>query len=136
MGEARAHVPLGFDVTAPISCISSSLEEVEDVVVYVPSQEHPKAADALSSFEAYLSAVKKPYEVVRLDPCSPKSLFAVMLKMGEENLVCGGSGLRALGALLIVACMLSKSKCLLVVSYEGGGPCLKLDLGELKFGRR
>lgn len=127
---------MGFDATAPISCVSSAIEEVTDVVVYLPSQEHPKSLEALNSFEAYLKAVGKPYTVVRIDPCNPKSLFEVMLRMKERNLICGGSGLRALGALLIVSCFLSKSECVLTVNYEGGGPCLRMKLGAWEFERR
>ena len=136
MEEARAHVPLGFDATAPIACVSSAINDVDDVKIYMPSDDHPKGLEALSSLSAYLSAVGKPYEVVKLNPCSSKALFEVMLNMRDRNLICGGSGLRALGALLIVSCLLSKSKCLLVVNYEGGGPCLRLELGELEFERR
>ena len=112
------------------------MNKITDIVVYTPSQEHPKGLEALRSFKSYLSAIKKPYIINKIDPCSNKALFEVMLNMKERNLICGGSGLRALGVLLVVSCILSKSKCLLNINYEGGGPCLNIELDEIKFERR
>jgi len=37
---------------------------------------------------------------------------------------------------LLLSCFFSRSRCLLIVNYEGGGPCLKLWVDEQGFERR
>ena len=127
----RAHVPLGFDTTAPIACISRDLKNLREVIVYLAPSPHPKSEDALKSLETYLSAVGVKAEVVQVNPCSTTSIFEVALWMDKDNLICGGSGFRALGLLLVLACIFSKRRCFLRASLETGGPCLEVDVSEL-----
>ena len=127
---------MGFDVTAPISCVSAKIDEVEDVYVYVPKEKHPKGEEALKSFEQYLKAINKEYKVIEVDPCNENEIFKMVLNMKEKNLICGGSGLRVLGIALTLACIMSKSKCFISVNYEGGGACVNLELDEIPFKRK
>ncbi len=127
---------MGFDVTAPISCVSAKISEIDDVYVYIPKEKHPKGEEALKSFKAYLNAVNKKYEIVEVDPCNENEIFKMVLNMKEKNLICGGSGLRVLGIALTLACIMSKSECFISVNYEGGGTCINVKLGEIPFKRK
>ncbi|ABU82319.1 helix-turn-helix domain-containing protein [Ignicoccus hospitalis] len=126
----RAHVPLGFDATQPITCVSSHLGEVTEVVIYVPKERSPKAEEALNAFLAFLKGAGKRSEVVYLNPCDGETLFQMVMNMGDDNLICGGSGLRVLGLQLLLACVLSRSRCKLWAGHEGGGPCLDLRVPD------
>ncbi|UXD22626.1 hypothetical protein IPA_06795 [Ignicoccus pacificus DSM 13166] len=127
----RAHVPLGFDVTAPISCLSSSIPEIEEVFIYVPQNKNPKSQEAINALMSYLRAVGKSGKVIEVNPCSKKTIMEMALNLSDRNLICGGSGFRAIGIELTLACLFTKSNCLLRVSLEAGGPCLEMELKEL-----
>ncbi|ALU12563.1 hypothetical protein EYM_05185 [Ignicoccus islandicus DSM 13165] len=121
----RVHVVLGFDITFPVSCVSQ-LDNVGEVVIYVPDTPNPRSEEALKSFEEYLKEKNISFEIVRLNPCDYNGIFEVILKLSENDVICFGSGMRSLSLMLILACFVSSIPCYVKVLNEALGKCMDI----------
>ncbi len=125
----RAHLVLGFNATLPISCISE-LKGLEKVIVYLPklNELNPKSLGALRGLEKYLKERGISLETVYLEPCDPKSIFEVILKISDGDAFCYGSGMRSLGLMVLVACIVSSRRCKVKAFNDALRECMELEL--------